>query len=295
MDVPYGSILAAILVCIGVGIFCGTCQVAMIETADMFGVTSDELKDRAQDFFGPMQISVYSVTGLMVFMSVLFVFVAFMATAQSKRQIYEDDTVPCGGRCCTTLALIIGYMLTFLWVVINGAIILPIIFTIMVSRYYNFLAQNSTANACIDLAYYGFTDTGGRGTTVCGTEDLNKFGSSADTAFLYYIVAYGGSVIVLLGLVNFLMCFSANWGHLKDGLKRRDYEKKRQQEEQELEEINAGYAHDNHPRAQHRNTGPAVMVPESYEMRVGRGGSGRGGGGGGIGGGGERPPINGYY
>ncbi len=93
------------------------------------------------------------------------------------------------------------------------------------------------------------------------------------------------------------MCFSANWGHLKDGLKRRDYEKKRQQEEDELEEINAGYInHENPNRAHHRNTGPAVMVPESYEMRTG----GRGGGGGGGGGGprGERPPhsqMNGYY
>ena len=84
------------------------------------------------------------------------------------------------------------------------------------------------------------------------------------------------------------MCFAANWGHLKDGLKRRDYEKKRQQEEREIEEINAGYVQEN-PRVTQRHTGPAVIIPESYEMRVNRGASGAGGGGG------ERLPVNGYY
>ena len=64
------------------------------------------------------------------------------------------------------------------------------------------------------------------------------------------------------------MCFSANWGHLKDGLKRRDYEAKRHEEEQELAEINGGY-HNHHEQ---NRSGPAVMRADSFEMRPGGGG-----------------------
>ena len=51
MDVPFGSIMAAILVCVGAGAFCGTCQVALLDTINMFDpdLTSDELYDRTQD------------------------------------------------------------------------------------------------------------------------------------------------------------------------------------------------------------------------------------------------------
>ena len=52
-------------------------------------------------------------------------------------------------------ALFVGYLLTFLWLIINGALVLLTIFSLMVWRYEDFLAQNGTTNACIDLAYYG--------------------------------------------------------------------------------------------------------------------------------------------
>ena len=39
-----------------------------------------------------------------------------------------------------------------------------------------------------------------------------------------YIAAFGSSALIVLGLVHFLCCLVANYAHIKDGIKLRDYE-----------------------------------------------------------------------
>ncbi|CAF4470908.1 unnamed protein product, partial [Didymodactylos carnosus] len=52
-----------------------------------------------------------------------------------------------------------------------------------------------------------------------------------------YVAALCGSLLVVLGLVHFLCCLVANYAHIKDGIKLRDYEDAIK-EELELSKLN---------------------------------------------------------
>jgi len=39
-----------------------------------------------------------------------------------------------------------------------------------------------------------------------------------------YIAAFGSSALIALGLVHYLCCLVANYAHIKDGIKLKDYE-----------------------------------------------------------------------
>ena len=39
-----------------------------------------------------------------------------------------------------------------------------------------------------------------------------------------YVAAFASSALIVLGLVHYLCCLVANYAHIKDGIKLRDYE-----------------------------------------------------------------------
>ncbi|XP_038055675.1 neuronal membrane glycoprotein M6-a-like [Patiria miniata] len=245
---PYGSMVSAFLVYCGVGLFCGASLTALNNTEDMFKKTELEWKL----VIPALRITVYAMTPVMVLTAFIYIILGYAATKQSKVQVYDDQDVCCGGMGCVSLALYILYLLTFIWLVLGGACTIPVIFTYMVSMYTSSSADadgNLPALLCVNLSQYGFVNVESTvNTELCGTT-LKEFGDLAGEAFVMYCILLGGCALVLLGLVHFLMCLSANWGHVKDGLKRRDYESRRRQEEAELHEMGTSSSLSRVPRA----------------------------------------------
>jgi hypothetical protein len=59
--------------------------------------------------------------------------------------------------------------------------------------------------------------------SVCST-DLIRFCNQANEAGPLYIAAFLSSALIVIGLVHFLCCLVANYAHIKDGIKLRDFE-----------------------------------------------------------------------
>ncbi|XP_071787650.1 neuronal membrane glycoprotein M6-a-like [Asterias amurensis] len=234
--IPYGSIVASILVYLGAGLFCGSCLTALNSTEEMFALTG--IAKLATPIIDYLKLTVYVLTPVMVFFALLYVLFGYLSTKQSKIQVYDNRSVCCGGMGCTSLALYVAYIVTFIWLVVGGASAIPVIFTYMVSQYTMTLSTPINGTVCVSLEQYGFvnlpSDT--NNTDICGV-NLKTFGERAGEAFLMFVLQLGGCLLIILGLIHFMMCLSANWGHLKDGLKRQDYETRRRLEEEELNEM----------------------------------------------------------
>ncbi|XP_022086359.1 neuronal membrane glycoprotein M6-a-like [Acanthaster planci] len=253
---PYGSIVAALFVYCGIGLFCGASLTALRDTEDMFSKTGLD----AETVIYALRISVYAITPVVVVIACIYIILGYAATKQSKVQVYDDEDVCCGGMGCVSLALYILYLLTFIWLALGGACTIPMIFTVMVKMYTVSVTGADGIvpdGSCIYLQQYGFV--GGVNTTLCG-QTLKEFGDLAGSALVMYAILLGGSALVLLGLIHFLMCGSANWGHVKDGLKRRDYESRRRQEEAELHDMGSGSSYSRGPRAKVYDTSMSQMA-----------------------------------
>jgi hypothetical protein len=237
--VPYGSIVASIFIYCGIGVFCGSSLTALSYTEEML----DESKIDADAVIYALRITIYALTPFMVLVALMYSLFGYAATKQSKAQVYDDRQICCGGLACVSVTLYLAYLLLVVWLTIFGASSLPMVFTYMVSQ------SNYTDTGCLDLRLYGFVNQEDSvDTTVCEM-NLHIFQSAAGDAFVMYVLQLCGCFLVVIGMIHFMMCLSANWAHLKDGLKRRDYESRRREEEAELQEMGTVSSLHRGPRA----------------------------------------------
>jgi len=82
-------------------------------------------------------------------------------------------------------------------------------------------AQNKF-DECLSLRNYGIQLSYTKN-SIC-SEELIAFCNQGKEAGPLYIAAFGSSALIALGLVHYLCCLVANYAHIKDGIKLKDYE-----------------------------------------------------------------------
>ncbi|XP_041461299.1 proteolipid protein DM beta-like [Lytechinus variegatus] len=227
--IPVASLIAAVLQCIGVAMFCSSAILGFNESLLLFS-SNETLAGIAHDnYVYNIEIGVYAWTAFMMLWAVGFLFSAFMTTAQtSARFAHEGGNLCCSSLGCVGAALFFNYIVLILWVAILCASSLLFTFSLMISGY-QFINNGDTSPTLVDFSYYGLKID-----QVVEVEDLKGI---SDEMILYFSLTVGGSALVTFGLINSIACMSSNWKHLKVGDQWKGYAHKRKQEERELHEM----------------------------------------------------------
>ncbi|KAI0240969.1 hypothetical protein LSAT2_004116 [Lamellibrachia satsuma] len=105
--------------------------------------------------------------------------------------------------------VIVGAMLLFLsaWMMVCFVVTVPIVLLVMLSVLYNVKHVD-----CINLVHYGLSD---KDSPVCGVA-LDIFYQESLPVLTSYVISLVGSTLVVISLVLYIICSSANVIYLKE-------------------------------------------------------------------------------
>lgn len=223
---PFASIIATVITVCGTGIFSGCLYRALSITIQML---SDTFKiEMEMEWIRIVQTIVIIISTVMGSLSVILLVVGCLATGATRAQIYTGFRSRLGGRISTGFFTIIVYALFIIWSTVTLLLVVPIMayFILMKQCEYkqtqiNTHSQNKL-DECLSLKNYGIQLSYAKN-SICSNE-LIEFCNQGKEAGPLYIAAFGSSALIVLGLVHFLCCLVANYAHIKDGIKLRDYE-----------------------------------------------------------------------
>ncbi|KAK2188413.1 hypothetical protein NP493_132g00024 [Ridgeia piscesae] len=106
-------------------------------------------------------------------------------------------------------SVIVGAMLVFLaaWVLVCVVITVPVVLLVMLSVLYNIKHVD-----CINLVHYGLSD---EDNPICGM-GLTVFYQQSQLILTSYVISLVGSTLVVISLVLYIICTSANVIYLKE-------------------------------------------------------------------------------
>lgn len=223
---PFASIIASVITLCGVGVFCGCLYRALSITIQM--LDSAFKIEFEWDSVRIVQTIVIIVSTVMCSLSVILLIVGCLATGATRSQIYTGFRSRLGGRISTGFFTIVVYILFIVWFAISIALVVPIIFYYLLMKNCELkTAQINNHNIqkldeCLSLKTFGI-DLSQTRSSIC-SNDLIAFCNQGKEAGPLYIAAFLSASLVVVGLIHFLCCLVANYAHIKDGIKLRDYE-----------------------------------------------------------------------
>ncbi|CAG0918959.1 unnamed protein product [Notodromas monacha] len=127
-----------------------------------------------------------------------------LATGETRYSVYRADRARLiGGRVCGTVFMTLVYFLNIIWLLIFVClIVLSTVFTFFLS---------------IDMNRDKLK--------ICTDGDKKLFCRDyVQSAHIMFVLATVSCLLVIISLVNYLMCLSANYAHIKESEKFRDLE-----------------------------------------------------------------------
>ncbi|XP_002737465.1 proteolipid protein DM beta-like [Saccoglossus kowalevskii] len=223
--VPYATAASAIIIIIGVSVFCVYALRAEDGTQQLFNDNGVDENDNYKASLEYLSKCAYGVTGGTAGMAVILVVIGVLTTDGTRLQLCSRYRVRMCGRVALIFFFLIYYALTIVWFILACGIVVPVLFSSMLRVYcgndYETVFNNTTS--CLDLAQYGLgkADNG----TLCN-ERLIQFCKEGIDIWEDYTLSWGGAALVVVGLIHALICLAANYSHVKDTTKSvsREYE-----------------------------------------------------------------------
>nr|CAD7423839.1 unnamed protein product [Timema monikensis] len=200
--IPYATLIATIMCIVGVGVFCGTMYrgamlaVLMVETVQM----------------------VFVVIGAsMGALGLMILFVGCLATGATRTKVYRAWGARVGGRisCAVVSHLVVFYT----------PLTVPILLGSSCCVSWS-LSHSSSPSSGRCAPIHKFRPTGSfmfpnntrpEDMEVCDTHELKLFCKDyVERAEIMFILATVACLLVILSLVHYLMCLSANYAHIRD-------------------------------------------------------------------------------
>ncbi|KAL8594602.1 hypothetical protein ACOMHN_002157 [Nucella lapillus] len=195
--VPCGSLISWILLVLGLGALAGSLLVGTRKARLL-------LEDDSMLWF--ME---WTVTGVVVGMFVLgtcFLVVAHLSSEPTCRRLFNSSSKNTCARGLNVFLLVFVYLLLVCWVLLTTLLTTPVVMLAVV-----FVVRGTMKPGdCLNLHNYGFADR-----KVCFPE-LHMFTDDAQDVLICYGVSLLAAIFVVVSLVHFLICLSANLTHLRD-------------------------------------------------------------------------------
>nr|CAH7723874.1 unnamed protein product [Callosobruchus chinensis] len=203
--IPYATLIATIMCALGVVIFCGTmyrgATLAVLMFSEIFSMQVDAVK-----------MTFVLIGACMGALGLMILMVGFLATGATRHKVYRGWGSRVSGRLSCAIFMCITYVLQIAWILMFCFLVLvTFVFTVFwkmcenprVSTYQdNFLFPEGTRQEHMKVS-------GESGVRAFCIDYVEK-------AELMFVLATVASVLVILSLVHYLMCLSANYAHIRD-------------------------------------------------------------------------------
>lgn len=221
--IPYATLIATIMCALGVAVFCGTmyrgATLAVLMFRDIF---------KQQIFWVEAVKMTFVIIGAcMAALGLMILFVGCLATGATRHKIYRAWRSRVGGRISCAVFMAITYILQMVWIAIfTFLVMVTFVFTIFWKMCEN--PDVASYKTSIDLTQFYFMFPSGteqRNMKIEGEYDVKKFCKDyVEKVEIMFILASVASVLVILSLVHYLMCLSANYAHIRDHEKFQELE-----------------------------------------------------------------------
>uniref|UniRef100_A0A1B6CAR0 Neuronal membrane glycoprotein M6-b n=1 Tax=Clastoptera arizonana TaxID=38151 RepID=A0A1B6CAR0_9HEMI len=215
MRIPYATLIATIMCIVGVGTFCGT----MYRGATLSSLMLDQVFHIRLAWLEPLQMAFIIIAGCMAALGLMILFVGCLATGATRHRVYRAWRSRVSGRISCAVFLSIIYILLFAWLfMFSVLIIVTLFYTIFWGLCSSPRVQED--HQCIDFTQFDFIfprNTRVDDMKVCESYEVKLFCKDyVEKAESMFILASTASLLVILSLVHYLMCLSANYAHIRD-------------------------------------------------------------------------------
>ncbi|CAF0848258.1 unnamed protein product [Adineta ricciae] len=228
---PFASLLAFMLTLTGTGIFCGCLYYPTRSSIEQINnVFKYEYIDL--EWIRILRLSVIFVMAIMGGFSLILLIVGSLATGATRHQVYTGFRSRLGGRIVTGFFTFIAYLMLLTWLIVMITTVIPCVgLYVLKSRCDETWGRptlsgqpNSAAPiACLTPATYGLPVPREKPDLKVCQQEFNELCTLTEHALRLWIGLLG-AFLVVMGLIHFLCCLVANYAHIKDGRKLRDYE-----------------------------------------------------------------------
>ncbi|XP_006622403.1 neuronal membrane glycoprotein M6-a isoform X1 [Apis dorsata] len=213
--VPYATLIATIMCCLGVGIFCGT----MYRGVTLGSLMMDQVFHLRLGWLEAIQLIFATIGASMAALGFMILCVGCLATGATRHKVYRAWRSRVGGRISCAVFMTITYILQLGWLLIFAfLVIIAWIFTIFWGLCTNPRVQS--LDQCIDFTQFSFifpSNTRIEDMKVCGPQEVKLFCKDfVEKAVVMFVLATIAAMLVVLSLIHYLMCLSANYAHIRD-------------------------------------------------------------------------------
>ncbi|XP_018006554.1 neuronal membrane glycoprotein M6-a isoform X3 [Hyalella azteca] len=221
--VPYATLIATVMCCVGVGVFCGTMYrgttltMRMLQEVFRLQIEWDRHSARVQ----PVQLTFLVVGASMGGLALMILFVGCLSTGATRARVYASWRGRVGGRISCALFMTLAYILVIVWLAVFAGLLL-------VTMLYSIAWLQCSVipdNQCIDYNQLGFLFPGStpeEDKRICQGERKLFCKDFVNNAEVMFIIATSATIVVILSLIHYLMCLAANYAHIKDQEKFMD-------------------------------------------------------------------------
>ncbi|XP_018006553.1 uncharacterized protein LOC108664473 isoform X2 [Hyalella azteca] len=215
--VPYATLIATVMCCVGVGVFCGTMYRGTTLTMRML----QEVFRLQIEWVQPVQLTFLVVGASMGGLALMILFVGCLSTGATRARVYASWRGRVGGRISCALFMTLAYILVIVWLAVFAGLLL-------VTMLYSIAWLQCSVipdNQCIDYNQLGFLFPGStpeEDKRICQGERKLFCKDFVNNAEVMFIIATSATIVVILSLIHYLMCLAANYAHIKDQEKFMD-------------------------------------------------------------------------
>ncbi|XP_055383586.1 neuronal membrane glycoprotein M6-a isoform X2 [Condylostylus longicornis] len=211
--VPHATVIATLMCLLGGGIFCGT----MYRGATLTIIMLDQVFHIRLLWIEAVQMVFVITAATMGALGFLILFVGFLATGATRHKVYRGTKSRVGGRISCAVLIGITYFLNFIWMLILAFLI---IVTFIYTMFWNLCSSVEKSRTCIDLTQFHFmfpSNTKQEELKICENYEIKAFcKDSVENAEAMFVLATLSALLVILSLIHYLMCLSANYAHIRD-------------------------------------------------------------------------------
>jgi hypothetical protein len=142
-----------------------------------------------------------------------------LTTGATRQKVYRAWRARVGGRISCAVFMIITYILTFTWIILLGFLVIT---TFLFTIFWKLCSKpdNIKLLTCIDFTQFDFmfpASVKQEDMKICEAQRMKLFCKDyVEKAEFMFILAMVSCILVILSLVHYLMCLSANYAHIRD-------------------------------------------------------------------------------
>ncbi|ESO01641.1 hypothetical protein HELRODRAFT_192219 [Helobdella robusta] len=216
--IPWFSLVATVVMCVGVGLFCGAgFRAAEIVNEGIF----KGLFHFYVEWLQSTEIGFFVFGLFMGLFSIFLLTFAFLASFATRGNIYSGVKCIMGGRISAFVFLVLTYVLDCVWIWVTSFVGLAIFLYMMLFSICSVEVQHRTYQYldteweyCLNLSRFGIYRNFTAGmdlNALCDESDLDDFCDYISKSGPQFIIAFVGSFLVVLGLIMYSMELGAKY------------------------------------------------------------------------------------